>query len=100
MKARDVMTTNVLTVSQDASVLEAVRLMLQRKISGLPVVDASGALVGIISEGDFLRRSELGTQRRRPRWIEFLMGAGQLADDYVHTSGRKVREVMTQEVYS
>jgi CBS domain-containing protein len=100
MKAKDVMTTNVLTVNQDASVLEAVRLMLQRRISGLPVVDASGALVGMVSEGDFLRRSELGTQPRHPRWIEFLMGAGRLADEYIHTSGRKVREVMTPVVYS
>src|SRR3954453_20125183 len=100
MKARDVMTTDVLTVGQDSSVLEAVRLMLQRRISGLPVVDASGALVGVISEGDFLRRSEVGTQRRHPRWIELLMGAGRLADDYVRTSGRKVGEVMTREVYS
>jgi CBS domain-containing protein len=100
MKARDVMTTDVLTVNQDASVLEAARLMLQRRISGLPVVDASGLLVGVVSEGDFLRRSELGTQRRHPRWIEFLMGAGRLADEYVHTSGRKVREVMTEAVYS
>ena len=100
MKAKDVMTPNVLTVSQDASVLEAVRLMLQRKISGLPVIDASGALVGMVSEGDFLRRSELGTQRQHPRWIEFLMGAGRLADEYVHASGRKVREIMTQAVYS
>src|SRR4051812_13663257 len=100
MKAREVMTRDVLTVGQDSSVLEAVRLMLQRRISGLPVVDASGAQVGMISEGDFLRRSELGTQRRHPRWIELLMGAGRLADDYVRTSGRKVREIMTLEVYS
>jgi CBS domain-containing protein len=100
MKAKDVMTTDVLTVNQDASVLEAVRLMLQRRISGLPVVDASGALIGMVSEGDFLRRSELGTQPRHPRWIEFLMGAGRLADEYVHASGRKIREIMTEEVYS
>ena len=100
MNAKDVMTTDVLTVNQDASVLEAVRLMLQRRISGLPVVDASGALIGMVSEGDFLRRSELGTQPRHPRWIEFLMGAGRLADEYIHTSGRKVREVMTNTVYS
>jgi CBS domain-containing protein len=100
MKARDVMTTDVLTVNQDASVLEAVRLMLQRRISGLPVVDASGALVGMVSEGDFLRRSELGTQRQHPRWIEFFMGAGRLADEYVHASGRTVREIMTEAVYS
>lgn len=100
MKAKDVMTTDVLTVGQDSSVLEAVRLMLQRRISGLPVVNASGAVVGMITEGDFLRRSELGTQRRHPRWIEFLMGAGRLADEYVQSSGRKVREVMTPDVYS
>ncbi len=100
MKAKDVMTTDVLTVNQDASVLEAVRLMLQRRISGLPVVDASGALVGMVSEGDFLRRSELGTQPRHPRWIEFLMGAGRLADEYIHARGRKVRDVMTNAVYS
>ena len=54
----------------------------------------------MVSEGDFLRRSELGTQRQHPRWIEFLMGAGRLADEYVHARGRKVREIMTQAVYS
>lgn len=100
MKAKDVMTPDVLTVDQDASVLEAIRLMLQRKVSGLPVVDASGTLVGMVTEGDFLRRSEMGTERQHPRWIEFLMGAGRLADEYVHASGRKVREVMTREVHA
>ena len=100
MKAKDVMTSDVLTVDQDASVLEAVRLMLHRKISGLPVVDASGTLVGMVTEGDFLRRSEMGTERHHPRWIEFFMGAGRLADEYVHASGRKVREVMTPEIHA
>jgi len=100
MKAKDVMTSDVLTVDQDASVLEAVRLMLQRKISGLPVVDASGTLVGMVTEGDFLRRSEMGTERHHPRWIEFFMGAGRLADEYVHASGRKVRDVMTPEIHA
>jgi len=100
MKAKDVMTSDVLTVDQDASVLEAVRLMLHRKISGLPVVDASGTLVGMVTEGDFLRRSEMGTERHHPRWIEFFMGAGRLADEYVHASGRKVRDVMTPEIHA
>jgi Mg/Co/Ni transporter MgtE len=72
--------------------------MLQHKISGLPVVGASGGLVGIVTEGDFLRRTETGTQRRRPRWLEFLVGPGRLASEYVHTSGQKVDEVMTPEV--
>jgi CBS domain-containing protein len=100
MKTRDVMTAGVVTVAQDASVLEAVRLMLQRKISGLPVVDASGTLVGMVTEGDFLRRAELGTERHAPRWIEFLAGPGASAEAYVHASGRKVCDVMTSKVYA
>jgi len=98
MKASDVMTRDVVSVGPDSSILDAVRLMLQHKISGLPVIDGSGALVGIVTEGDFLRRAETGTQRKRARWIEFLVGPGKLANEYVHTSGRKVDEVMTSEV--
>ena len=100
MKAKDVMTPEVVTVTPETSVLEAIRLMLQRKISGLPVVDAAGALVGMVSEGDFLRRAELGTERHAPRWIEFLAGPGRLANEYVHAKGRKVSDVMTAKVHA
>jgi Mg/Co/Ni transporter MgtE len=62
------------------------------------VVDQNGSLVGIVTEGDLLRRTETGTQRKRPRWLEFLVGSGRLAAEYVHASGRKVREVMSPEV--
>jgi CBS domain-containing protein len=98
MKAKDVMTTNVITVAPDASVLEALRLMLQHQISGLPVVDRNGDLVGIVTEGDFLRRAETGTERKRPRWLEFLVGPGTLARDYVRSHARRVNEVMTYDV--
>jgi len=74
MKASDVMTSGVLTIDPDATIQQAVRIMLQHKVSGLPVVDAAGELVGIVSEGDFLRRAETHTERRRPRWLEFLIG--------------------------
>jgi CBS domain-containing protein len=97
MKARDVMTWGVISVEADASVERAARLMLQNKVSGLPVVDSNGALVGMVTEGDFLRRTELGTQRRRPRWLEFLIGPGRLATEYVHAAGRKVNEIMTPD---
>jgi CBS domain-containing protein len=100
MQARDVMSAGVVTIAEDASVLEAIGSMLQRKISGLPVVGASGVLVGMVTEGDFLRRSELGTERHAPRWIEFLLGPGKLAENYVHAAGRKVRDVMTGDVFS
>jgi CBS domain-containing protein len=100
MKTADVMTTNVVTVDRDALVMDVVKLMLERQISGLPVVDAAGAPVGMISEGDLLRRVELGTQRQRPRWIEFLIGPGRLATEYANAYGRKVHEVMTTPVHT
>lgn len=98
MKAVDIMTQPVTSVASDTSVLEAVRIMLQKKISGLPVVDAAGTLIGIVTEGDLLRRVETGTQRRRPRWIEFVLGPGRLAEEYVRAGGRTVNDVMTSDV--
>jgi CBS domain-containing protein len=98
MKAADIMTPNPVTVRPQSSITEAIRLMLQRRFSGLPVTDDNGVLVGIVTEGDFLRRVETGTQRKRPRWIEFLIGPGQLASEYAHASGHKVHEVMTRTV--
>jgi CBS domain-containing protein len=100
MNVSDVMTPNVLSVPPDASVVEAAELMLQKRISGVPVINHHGSLVGIVTEGDFLRRSETGTGRKRPRWIEFFMGPGRLADEYVRLSGRKVSDVMTHEVWT
>jgi CBS domain-containing protein len=100
MNAADVMTRDVITIAPEASIMEAVRLMLQHRISGLPVVDAAGRLQGVITEGDFLRRAETGTQRKRSRWVEFLLGPGRLATEYAHTSGRKVDEVMTPDVHT
>lgn len=97
MKVHDIMSRRVISVAPDASILDAVRLMLQHHISGLPVIDASGALIGVVTEGDFLRRSETGTERRRPRWLEFLIGPRHLADEYVHTHSRTVKDVMTPE---
>jgi len=98
MKARDIMTWPVVSIEPDASVQEAIVRMLKHRISALPVVDASGVLVGIVSEGDLLRRGEIGTQRRRPHWLEFLLGPGRLAREYAHTHGRKVKEVMSMDV--
>ena len=74
MKARDIMTRRIHSIESNATVLQAVRLMLQHKISGLPVVDANGTLLGIVTEGDFLRRTETATERKRPRWLEFQIG--------------------------
>ena len=98
MKAADVMTRNVFSIPPDAPVMQAVRIMLQHHISGLPVIDAERNLLGIVTEGDLLRRVEIGTQRRRARWLEFLIGPGRLASEYAHACGRRVHEVMTKDV--
>jgi CBS domain-containing protein len=97
MRAHQIMTRDVVTVGPDASILEAARLMLDRHISGLPVLDKDGKLIGIISEGDFIRRAEIGTQRRRPRWLQFFVGPGREANEFVRQSGRKVEEIMTHD---
>ena len=80
MRAHQIMTRSVITVTPDATILEAANIMLRHHVSGLPVVDAAGKLVGIVSEGDFIRRSEIGTQRKRGRWLKFLLGAGASGD--------------------
>jgi len=94
------MTAPVVSIEPDAPVLQAVQIMLQRHISGLPVIDKDGNLVGMVTEGDFLRRIEVGTQRRRPRWLEFLVGPGRLADEYRRLHGRKVADLMTRELFT
>jgi CBS domain-containing protein len=100
MKAADLMTSFVVTVGPDATIDYAAQLMLQYRISGLPVTDSDGAVLGIVTESDLLRRAETGTEKRRARWISFLIGPGRLAQEYVHTHGRKVGEVMTERVFT
>jgi CBS domain-containing protein len=96
MKVADIMTKNLIVVEPATTVGEAARLMLDNRISGLPVV-SGGKLVGIVTEGDFLRRAETGTERRRRPWLAFLLGPGRLADEYVRTHARRVEEVMTRD---
>jgi CBS domain-containing protein len=100
MQVKDVMTRDVIFAEANEPILKAARLMLQNRISGLPVIDATGKLVGIVTEGDFLRRGEIGTQRRRPKWLEFMVGPGRLADEYVRTSGSTIDEIMTLDPVS
>ncbi|HTI95995.1 MAG TPA: CBS domain-containing protein [Rudaea sp.] len=98
MKIHDVMTIDPAVVNAGTSVFEAMRLMLERRVSGLPVTDAHGVLVGIVSEGDFLRRGELGTEKHRRRWVEWLTSPGKLADEYTDAHALSVGQIMTTDV--
>jgi CBS domain-containing protein len=101
MRAMDVMTTDVITVDPETTVQAMATLLAERGISGAPVVDANGRLVGIVSEGDLLHRAEIGTarrhrERRRSWWLDHF--ASELARDYVKSHGRTVRDIMTRDV--
>ncbi len=98
MNAADVMTRNVVTVTPDTTVLELVSILLSRNISGVPVVDANNVLVGIVTEGDLVRRAELGTERKRGGWLAFFTATATMAQEYVRSHGTKVRDLMTPGV--
>ena len=98
MEAREVMTSPILTISPGASLRQAIEMMLEKRVSGLPVVNEIGQLVGIISEGDLLHRSELGTEKHRSKWLDFLVGPGRSASDYVQSHSRRVADVMTTDI--
>jgi CBS domain-containing protein len=94
---KDIMTAPVIGIQPEMPLASAVEVMLRERISGLPVIDAGGNLVGMLSEGDLLRRTELGTTKR-PRWIDLFFREGRLAERYTHDHGRRVQEVMTADV--
>ena len=98
MKAADVMVANVITVGPDASVQDVADILLTNRISAVPVVGTRGELIGIISEGDLIRRAETDTERRRSWWLELLIGSNSLAAEYVKSHARKVADVMTRTV--
>jgi CBS domain-containing protein len=98
MKARDVMVSPVVVLKPSATVAEAAKLFLDRRISAVPVVDEHGKVIGIVSEGDLLHRIETGTERQRPWWLRGLISEKAIAEDYVKARARKVGDIMTREV--
>src|SRR5262249_741785 len=96
MKAADVMVSAVITVGPDCSVQDVAETLLENRISAVPVVANGGGLVGIVSEGDLIRRTEMETDRRRSRWIALLIGAQPLAAEFVKSHARRVADVMIE----
>lgn len=100
MLAKDVMTTSVVTVGPDTEVREIARLLIENRISAVPVIDDTGHIAGIVSEGDLLYRPESGTERRRSWWRGPFADSQEQALDFVKTHGFQAKDVMTREVYS
>jgi CBS domain-containing protein len=97
MRAHQIMTKDVITVTPHTTIEDAARIMLRTHISGLPVMDEAGRLVGVVSESDFLRRSEIGTGRKRAKWLQFFLGPGTAANEFIRERGRRVEDVMTPD---
>src|SRR2546430_1864462 len=93
MRALDVMVQDVVTVRRDTDVGEAIKLLAEHDVSALPVLDENGALVGILSEADLIRRVEIGTEKHRPWWVEAVTGASTLATEFAKSHGKKLGEV-------
>jgi len=100
MNASAVMVSDVITVKPDDTVQDVAGLLLVNRISAAPVVDDSGKMVGIVSEGDLLRRGENRTEHERPWCLKLLMGREFLAAEFIKEYGRKVADVMTREAIS
>jgi len=100
MRAADVMTSEVITVSEDASVQEAAKLMAEHGISAVPVTDRDKRVIGMVSEGDLLHRAETGTEQRRSWWLDMMASTTRLAADYAKSHSSKVKDLMTRDVIS
>ncbi len=98
MKASDVMVRKVITVAPEATVQDVARLLLENRISGVPVVDAAGKLLGIVSEGDLLHRAEAGTEQRRSRFLSLFSSNEARATEYIKSHARKIGDIMTTDV--
>ena len=98
IRARDVMTSPVITVKATTTVKEVARLFLERRISATPVLDDQGKLVGIVSEGDLVHRSEISTERRRPWWLVLMAGDEGLAAEYIREHATRVDDLMSRNV--
>ncbi len=98
MFARDVMTTSVMTVTPETDVIEIAKMMLEQRISAVPVLNAKGKLVGIVSEGDLINRTESETQHRSSWWLRMASGEDDVSREYLRSHGRHAEDVMTTDV--
>jgi CBS domain-containing protein len=98
MKARDVMSSRLITAGPDTTITELARLLIEHRISAIPIVDSDGKLSGIVSEADLLHRRELGTERKMSAWLRLVRGEEEAAREFIRARGRRAAEIMTRPV--
>lgn len=100
MKAQDIMTKTVVTVRPDTPVHEIAALMVEKHISGIPVVSDNGNVIGLVSQTDLMHRAEVGTERKRKWWFRAFADSNTLARDFVKAHGHKAQDIMARHVVS
>jgi len=100
MKAQDIMTRDVVTAGPDTPVRDIAAVMLEKRISGIPVLSADGGIIGMVSESDLLHRAEVGTERKHGWWFRAFADSDALAREYAKAHGLKAHEVMSRYVIS
>jgi CBS domain-containing protein len=98
MRAADIMTRDVITLTPDLPARRAAEILLEHGISAAPVTDEGGRLIGIVSEGDLIRRVEIGTERRRPWFLQMLASDATKAQEFIKSHAAKVADLMTLRV--
>ena len=98
MLVKDIMTPEVISVEPDAAVGDIAELLTREKISAVPVLSGDGKLLGIVSEGDLIRRLSGDADDHRPWWVAALASPADDAKDFLKSHGRTAKEVMTTNV--
>ena len=98
MRARDIMTSKVVTIGPDADIATIAQLLIDKNISGVPVVDAAGKLAGMVSEGDLLKQAGLAGESRRSWWLRLVSTPEQDAKDFDKAHGHTAADIMTTDV--
>jgi CBS-domain-containing membrane protein len=100
MHVHEIMTSPVITVAPDTPLKAVAELLVNNRISAVPVVDEAGKVVGMICEGDLMHREETHPEQRHSWWLELFTSEDALAHEYVKSHGRKARDVMSRHVLS
>lgn len=98
MQAKHVMVFPVKTGDSEMSVRDVALILTENRISALPIVDQANRVIGIVSEGDLIRRAEIGTEKHRSWWLSLFTSNWQLAQEYAKSHAGKAKDVMTTDV--
>ena len=96
MQAADIMNKPVISVGPEMTVKELARVLLEKRVSAVPVIGADGGLLGIVSEGDLVRRVETETEPSSSWWLDLFTTTDTLQHRFIKSHGRRVADVMTK----